>query len=221
MRALYLWSLLPLLMLAAAADCGGGGPLVDGGLPSDPCDVIGACPPGCACADPPDDPPPIASDAGPIEIVDAGLPPAPPDSWVAWEHEVTSRVNALRAVGGSCGTSEVFPPSGPLRTDAHLVAAARAHGTDMATNGYFAHESPDGTSPFQRMMQAGYTGFAAAENIAAGQRSPAEVVEAWRTSPGHCRNLYAADLNEVGVGYVYQPSSLYRHFWVQDFGVRQ
>ncbi|MBI1945081.1 MAG: CAP domain-containing protein [Deltaproteobacteria bacterium] len=222
MRFLHLSLLLPLAVLAAAADCGGGGgAIVDGGVPVDPCDVLGSCPIGCPCSQPNDAGPPVASDAGPIEVVDAGLPTSPPDSWVAWEDEVTTRVNALRAAGGTCGANEVFPPSGPLRVDVHLVAAARAHGADMAVNGYFAHESQDGTTPFQRMDQAGYTAFAAAENIAAGQRSPAEVVEAWRTSPGHCRNLYAADLNEVGVGYVYEPRSLYRHFWVQDFGIRQ
>lgn len=223
MRVVHLPAILPLLLLAAAADCpGGGGGGVDGGVPADPCDVVGVCPPGCSCADPnPDDPPPLGSDAGPIEIVDAGLPATPPASWVAWEDEVTTRVNALRAAGGSCAAEEVFPPAGPLTVDARLVDAARAHGADMAAHGYFAHESLDGRSPFQRMEAAGYTGFAAAENLAAGQRSPAEVVEAWRTSPGHCRNLYDADLNEVGVGYVYEERSPYRHFWVQDFGIRQ
>lgn len=214
--------LLPLLLLAMAADCGGGGGVVvDGGAPVDPCDVVGVCPMGCPCAGGDGGPPPTGTDAGPIEIVDAGLPPSPPASWVAWEAEVTQRVNALRAQGGVCGTNEDFPPAGPLRVDARIVDAARAHALDMATHDYFAHESLDGRSPFTRMQQAGYTGFAAAENIAAGQRSPAEVVEAWRTSPGHCRNLYDADLNEVGVGYLYDPGSPYRHYWVQDFGIRQ
>ncbi len=215
----HLAACLPLLALASAAACPGGGG--GGDVPVDPCAVAGVCPPGCSCSDPGDDnPPPVPGDGG-VEIVDAGLQDVPAASWVAFEDEVTARVNVLRAAGGSCGTNEQFPPAGPLRVDARLVDAARAHGADMATHGYFAHESQDGTSPFQRMERAGYTAFAAAENIAAGQRTPAEVVEGWRTSPGHCRNLYDADLGEVGVGYVYDASSPYRHYWVQDFGIRQ
>lgn len=221
MRALHLSLLLPFIALAAAADCGGGA-AVDAGPPADPCNVLGACPPGCPCNDDdPTDPPPAPIDAGPLEVVDAGLPAAPPDSWVAFEDEVNARVNALRAAGGTCGADEHFPPARPLLKDARLVEAARAHALDMAVNRYFAHESQDGRSPFTRMAQAGYSGFAAAENIAAGQRTPAEVVEGWRTSPGHCRNLYDADLNEVGLGYLYDPGSPYRHYWVQDFGIRQ
>lgn len=219
MRALELSSLV-LLLLVAGADCGGGGD-VDGGVPVDPCAVLGACPPGCPCVDPGDGPPPTSSDAGPLTILDAGVTGAPPAAWVAWETEVTARVNTLRASGGTCGAGEVFAPASPLRVEPRLVDAARAHGADMAARAYFAHESQDGRTPFDRMAQAGYAGFAAAENIAAGQASPAEVVEAWRTSPGHCRNLYAADLDEVGVGYVFDEGAPYRHYWVQDFGIRQ
>lgn len=222
MRFLPPLVLLPLALLAAAADCPGGGVVVDGGTPVDPCDVVGVCPAGCPCSNPGgEDPPPGGVDAGPVEIVDAGVSTAPPDSWRAFEDEVNERVNVLRATGGICGSNEVFPPSSPLRVDARLVEAARAHAADMAANAYFAHDSQDGRSPFTRMAQAGYSGFAAAENIAAGQRSAAEVVEGWRTSPGHCRNLYDADLNEVGLGYHYDPGSPYRHYWVQDFGIRQ
>jgi uncharacterized protein YkwD len=208
-----LFSLL-VLPFAAAATCPGNGNGNGEEPPVDPCAAMGICP------DPGNGAPSPGSDGG-IEIIDDGLPDPPPDAWLAFEAEVTTRVNALRAAGGVCGTSDVFPPAGPLRVDARLIDAARAHGRDMATQDYFAHESLDGRTPFDRMDDAGYTAFAAAENLAAGQRTPAEVVEGWRTSPGHCRNLYDGDLNEVGVGYIFDAASTYQHYWVQNFGIRQ
>ncbi len=63
-----------------------------------------------------------------------------------------------------------------LVADPVLTAAAWAHSVDMAASGYFRHDSPDGRSPFDRMTAAGFDFSVAAENIAAGQRSAAEVV---------------------------------------------
>jgi uncharacterized protein YkwD len=183
-----------------------------------PCAIAGGCPsPGGSGPDTGD-----ANDGGGggVVVVDPGTREP---SWRAFEDDVVARVNTLRAAGGACGTgasAETFAPSSPLRVEQHLVAAARAHADDMAARGYVDHTSPDGRTPFDRMLDAGYTGFAAAENIAAGQATPAAVVEAWRTSPGHCRNLYNAALTELGVGYAFASGSPYAHYWVQNFGQR-
>ena len=105
-----------------------------------------------------------------------------------------------------------------LKADATLAAVARAHSKDMAVNGYFDHNSQDGTTPFQRMSKAGYTYSYAAENIAAGQQTPASVMGSWMNSAGHKANILNCNLTELGVGVWTQKGSPYGIYWTQDFG---
>jgi uncharacterized protein YkwD len=206
-------------LLLGAGNCGGGDDDSsggDGGGSVDPCAVAGACGGGSGGSSGTGG----VTGGGDIDIVDDGLRDS---AWVAFEHDVVQRVNALRAQGGTCGTgasARTFPASGALRIDSRLVDAARGHADDMAARNYFSHDSLDGRSPFDRMIDAGYTGFAAAENIAAGQATPAAVVEGWRLSPGHCVNMYEPSLNEIGVGYTFEAGDQYRHYWVQNLGQR-
>ena len=91
-------------------------------------------------------------------------------------------VNAFRAAEGER----------PLRRNAKADAAAMAHARDMARNGFFGHKGSNGSSVGGRLKAAGCRFTGAAENIAKGQRSDAEVVNAWAASPGHRRNMLAA-----------------------------
>ena len=68
------------------------------------------------------------------------------------------------------------------------------------------------------MTAAGYPWSWAAENIAAGQTTPAAAVAGWLASPGHCSNIMDPNLEQLGVGYVYGPSSDWKHYWTQNFG---
>src|SRR6266480_2429130 len=79
--------------------------------------------------------------------------------------EMTDTVNLLRSRGCTCG-ADTMPPVPPLVWNAQLATAAAAHAKDMYTNNYFSHISPQGTSPIQRALQAGYTGSYVGENIA-------------------------------------------------------
>jgi uncharacterized protein YkwD len=103
-----------------------------------------------------------------------------------------------------------------LRVNAILTRVAQAHSADMAANNYFSHTSQDGRSPFQRMTDAGYQFRSAAENIAAGQRTPQDVVTGWMNSAGHRANILNCSLTEIGVGYATGGS--YGRYWTQDFG---
>lgn len=100
----------------------------------------------------------------------------------------------------------------PLRVDPRITRAAQAHSDDMSLRGYFDHDSPDGRSFADRLRAAGYPS-PGAENIAFGQRSAAQVVEAWLDSPGHRRNILDCSLTTIGVGYAAAGS-----YWTQDFG---
>ena len=141
-------------------------------------------------------------------------PPAPAPSTAApapsggVTTQVVTLTNAERAKAG-CG---------PLSVNATLTTVAQAHSQDMATNDYFDHNSQDGRTPFDRMTAAGYRYSTAAENIAAGQRTPQDVMTAWMNSPGHRANILNCALKEIGVGYATDSSSRYGVYWTQDFG---
>jgi stress response protein SCP2 len=103
-----------------------------------------------------------------------------------------------------------------LGTDDRLARAAYAHSADMAARRFFAHECPSGTQAWDRAVAAGYTYRMVAENIAAGQRTPAEVVEGWMNSPGHRANILNGELTQIGVGFA--PGGEYGTYWTQVFG---
>jgi uncharacterized protein YkwD len=102
----------------------------------------------------------------------------------------------------------------PLVADAGLAAVARAHSADMRDRDYFAHDTPEGLSPFDRADQAG-VGYARAENIAFGQPDAAAVMEAWMNSAGHRANILDCDLTKLGVGVAEGPGG---PWWTQLFG---
>lgn len=140
-----------------------------------------------------------------------------PSSSVEFEAAVIVLVNQFRAQNGVM----------PLKRVSTLEDAGRYHATDMATEGYFAHNSRDmvggelvESCTWSNRIQSYYTNWSAlAENIAAGYPSPETAVDAWINSEGHRNNLLNGDLWETGVGYVggFGP---YGHYWVQDFGRR-
>lgn len=126
-------------------------------------------------------------------------------------------VNQLRAAGATCGGT-AYPPVPAVTLDTRLRDSARAHALDMGQNGYFAHNSQDGRTPFQRMADAGYSGAPVSENIAAGNGTAQATFSQWVGSAGHCANMMSANANELGVGYANVGGSPYTHYWVQNFG---
>jgi len=57
-------------------------------------------------------------------------------------------------------------PVQPVVLNAKLIQAARLHSQDMIDQDYFAHDSLNGQSPFDRMEAAGYQYSTAGENLA-------------------------------------------------------
>lgn len=104
----------------------------------------------------------------------------------------------------------------PLKADnSTLSKMARAKSQDMADKNYFDHQSPTYGSPFDMMKKYGITYKSAGENIAAGQKTPEEVVNGWMNSPGHRANILNASFTTIGVGYVKGGS--YGSYWTQEF----
>lgn len=99
-----------------------------------------------------------------------------------------------------------------LKADLELTKVAQIKSDDMATNDYFSHTSPTYGSPFDMLQEFGVDYTAAAENIAAGQQSPDEVVAGWINSPGHRKNILNEKVTHIGVGYVTNGN-----YWTQLF----
>ena len=87
----------------------------------------------------------------------------------------------------------------PLRTDAKATQAAELRAAELPT--LFSHTRPDGSSCFTALKDAGASYRAAGENIAMGQRSPEQVVDAWMHSEGHRANILSKQFTAIGVGY--------------------
>ncbi len=87
----------------------------------------------------------------------------------------------------------------PLQADPELLPVARAHSKDMFARGYFAHVSPDGMDPFDRMKKAGVKFSAAGENLALAQTL--EIAHTnLMNSPGHRANILSPSFGRVGIG---------------------
>ena len=88
---------------------------------------------------------------------------------------------------------------GGLRVNEKLVAAAQAKADDMAAKGYFAHDSPDGTTSWKWFYDAGYSFAYAGENLAVDFSDSEDVVEAWMASPTHRANIMNDRFTEIGI----------------------
>ncbi|MEV0909749.1 CAP domain-containing protein [Streptomyces hokutonensis] len=104
----------------------------------------------------------------------------------------------------------------PLAVDPLLAAAAQAHSADMVARAFYSHTSPDGSQPWDRAATAGSRRRTIGENIACGQRSPAEVVEGWMNSPGHRANILKPDFTHIGIGFA--GGGQMGTYWTQLFG---
>lgn len=87
----------------------------------------------------------------------------------------------------------------PLAPDPELTEVARRHSADMFARGYFAHDTPDGRDPFDRMREANVRFVTAGENLAL-----APTVQLAHTglmnSPGHRANILRPQFGRVGIG---------------------
>lgn len=107
----------------------------------------------------------------------------------------------------------------PLRQNALLTKAAQLKAQDMANNGYFAHTSPDGKTPWYWLNQVGYNYSMAGENLAVNFFESRDVAEAWMNSPTHRANIVKKNYTEIGIGVasgVYEGSNTV--FVAQFFG---
>jgi uncharacterized protein YkwD len=142
---------------------------------------------------------------------------------VGLESGVLQQLNTVRADHG-------LPA---LRANAKLAAAADQHSREMADDGYFDHDSVDGT-PFATRIAKWYPlgsfhSWYVGENLLWSSPSvdPSGAVAMWMRSPAHRANILSPRFRDIGIGAVYSTSAggMYTHLPVTiittDFGVRR
>ncbi len=128
---------------------------------------------------------------------------------------IVERTNAFRA-------SEGLPP---VVRNLALERAAQLYAKYLAKSGRFAHEA-DGRQPSDRTRAAGYWHCTIAENLAlnldsrgfTAQRLASDVVEGWKGSPGHRKNMVLPHVTEIGVGIAQAVEKDPKFISVQLFG---
>lgn len=95
----------------------------------------------------------------------------------------------------------------PLVMNQSLLDTAMQRAAE--TSAFFSHSRPDGTSCFSANP------LMIAENIAAGQRTPEDVMNSWMNSSGHKANILSGRAKTIGIGCFEIGGYVY---WVQCFG---
>lgn len=114
--------------------------------------------------------------------------PAEPPALHAIEARIIEKTNSERTRRGLL----------PLRVDRALVRSARRHAAWMTNNRSMTH-----------------TSASVGENIAMGQRSSGEVLNAWMNSSGHRANILNPGYRRIGVAAYTTPDGTI--FWCQQF----
>ncbi|MFL5734902.1 MAG: S-layer homology domain-containing protein [Chloroflexia bacterium] len=109
----------------------------------------------------------------------------------ALEQATVDMINSRRAAMGLGG----------LRLNPSLTVASREHSNDIGPAGVCQHNGTDGSSPWDRIAQAGYTGDAMGEVVGCGYNSAQGVVDAWWASSGHYAILTDPNANSIGCGW--------------------
>ncbi|MCL2053901.1 MAG: CAP domain-containing protein [Oscillospiraceae bacterium] len=98
-----------------------------------------------------------------------------------------------------------------LQLDGNLCKAAEVRSAEIITK--FSHTRPNGKS-WSTAVEGRYNSLG--ENIAAGYKTPQEVVKGWMSSPGHRENILNPNFTKMGVGYA-ESNGMYCCYWTQIF----
>ena len=109
------------------------------------------------------------------------------------------RVDALLA---STNAKRISLGLNPLKLNATLSQAAAAKATDMFANDYWAHNSPQGKTPWSFIVNSGYKYTIAGENLAKNFSTSGGVVDAWMASPTHKDNIVKPGYQDIGFAIV-------------------
>ena len=154
----------------------------------------------------PDNTPQLPEDSRPDETPDNGTDQTPEDNTGSMQGDFASQVAALvNAERAKYGLSA-------LTVDTRVQQAALVRAKETAQS--FSHTRPNGSSFSTALTEAGVSYRTAGENIAYGQSTPQQVMNAWMNSSGHRANILNANYTTIGVGYTVINGTAY---WAQLF----
>ena len=116
--------------------------------------------------------------------------------------QVVALVNAERAKYGLSA----------LKVDSRVQQAAQVRAKETVQS--FSHTRPNGSSFSTALTEAGVSYTRSGANIAYGQSTPQQVVQAWMHSSGHRANILNESFTTIGVGYTVSGGTAY---WAQLF----
>ena len=151
------------------------------------------------------------------------------------QNEILKAINEARSVARDCHDGNgLMAPAPALTWNNELYAAAYEHSYDLAQSNTFSHYGSGTASDItgsnnnnisyfnDRIKANGYVAYRTiGENIAGGQGSIEEAVEAWLNSPAHCTNMMNPDFKEIGVAVVINDDSEYGIYWTENFGAKK
>jgi uncharacterized protein YkwD len=118
--------------------------------------------------------------------------------------EVVRLTNLERAAAGRA----------PLAVHPAVWSAAMSHSADQAAMGRMSHTGSDGSDAGTRLTRAGFTWRTWGENVAAGQRTAADVVSAWMGSSVHRANILSSTFTVIGIGVATTANGT--RYWTMD-----
>jgi uncharacterized protein YkwD len=124
----------------------------------------------------------------------------------SYQNEVANLINSARAQAGLA----------PLNVNAQLATAALGHSIDMACHGLISHTGSDGSSPYDRIVAAGYYPSLSSE-IIYGSGYPQTAFDWWMSDQIHRDEILNPNVTELGVGYAYVQGTSAGGYYTVDF----
>jgi uncharacterized protein YkwD len=124
----------------------------------------------------------------------------------SYQTQLANLINGARAQAGLS----------PLAVNAALTAAAQGHSVDMACHGLISHTGSDGSSPYDRIVAAGYFPSLSSE-IIYGSGYPQTAFDWWMSDQVHRDEILNVSVTEMGVGYAYVQSTSAGGYYTVDF----
>ena len=121
----------------------------------------------------------------------------------ALDSSVLTQLNAIRVAHGLV----------PLKLNSQLTTAAEDHSSQMLADGYFAHNSFDGT-PFWKRLTSYYSAaphgvWSVGENLlwSSPDVDAVKALQLWMASPEHRQNILTARWREIGIAAIHADSA--------------
>ncbi len=154
---------------------------------------------------------------GPVGTPSGGTPATQPKGPASCKYlgsssypgEIANLINQARKQAGLAA----------LTINTQLSASAQGHSIDMACFSLLSHTGSNGSTPYQRVIAAGYDGTYRQEIIYAGGY-PQDAFNWWMNDQIHKNAILDPNATEMGIGYAYVSDSAYGGYFTVDFGSR-